>query len=286
MNNMKKVSIILPVYNGEEYLEKALDSIICQTYENWELIIVNDCSTDRTEAIVSDYVKKDNRIKLFTNFENLKLPKSLNVGFEHATGDYYTWTSHDNNLKPTMIETLVSFLENNPDYGMVYSDFTYISDNGDIIGKSSLGEPKELLYGNQVGASFMYRSEIAHLVGGYDPNLFLAEDYEYWLRIFFVAKVYHLKKDLYDYRVHSESLSKKNNYVSRQVYKAVKKNFIQMVECFDSRDERLHFYFHWFNHFMKEDRKEVKGLLREINSFCFINVIWKIKRRITRRKEL
>ena len=89
------ISIVLPVYNGEQYIDKAVESIIGQTYKNWELILVNDCSTDHTLEILEEYAGKDVRIRIINNTHNLKLPASLNVGFENAKGRYLTWTSDD-----------------------------------------------------------------------------------------------------------------------------------------------------------------------------------------------
>ncbi|MFT5212615.1 MAG: glycosyltransferase involved in cell wall biosynthesis, partial [Patiriisocius sp.] len=94
------VSIILPVYNGEKYLSKSIESCLNQTYRNIELIIVNDCSTDKTLEIVDGYLKLDSRIKVLTNSANKRLPASLNIGHLQAQGDYITWTSDDNLYLP------------------------------------------------------------------------------------------------------------------------------------------------------------------------------------------
>ena len=127
---MKKVSIVLPVYNGEVYLRQAIESVLAQTYENWELIIVDDCSTDGSPAIMDEYAGWDARIKVVHNKENQKLPESLNIGFRQAEGDYFAWTSDDNMYKPDAIETMVSVLDARPQYGLVYCDMDYIDDDG------------------------------------------------------------------------------------------------------------------------------------------------------------
>ena len=93
---MPKVSIVLPTYNGEDYLRESIESVISQTFTDWELIIVNDCSTDSTPKIAEAYAAKDCRIRVIHNEKNQKLPNSLNIGFESASGDYLTWTSDDN----------------------------------------------------------------------------------------------------------------------------------------------------------------------------------------------
>ena len=82
------ISIVLPIYNGEKYMKQSIDSVINQTYANWELLIVDDGSTDNTAAIAREYAEKDNRIKYYKNPQNMRLPKTLNRGFSLATGDY------------------------------------------------------------------------------------------------------------------------------------------------------------------------------------------------------
>ena len=99
-----KISIVLPCYNGAKMLGNAIESIINQTLQNWELIIVNDCSTDNTLQVAQSFAEKDNRIKVITNEYNSKLPASLNNGFRQAQGEYWTWTSDDNLLLPEMFE--------------------------------------------------------------------------------------------------------------------------------------------------------------------------------------
>ena len=222
----KKISIVLPVYNGSEYLAESIESVLAQTYANWELIVVNDCSTDNTLAIASDFANKDARIKVFSNKENLKLPNTLNAGFEHATGGYYTWTSDDNKYKPDALRVMVECLEKNPDTVMVYANYKTIDSNGNVIELAEKPEPKYMFVGNVVGACFLYRSDAAHKVGLYDANLFLAEDYDYWIRLYEVGKVLHIKDDLYCYRIHGKSLTEtRKNQVDEQTYKVLDKHF-------------------------------------------------------------
>ena len=104
------ISIVLPIYNGEKYMKQSIDSVINQTYANWELLIVDDGSTDNTAAIAREYAEKDNRIKYYKNPQNMRLPKTLNRGFSLATGDYLTWTSDDNYYYPTDLEKMYTTL--------------------------------------------------------------------------------------------------------------------------------------------------------------------------------
>ena len=184
MSDKPLVSIVLPVYNGEKYLSFAIESVINQSYENWELIIIDDCSTDGTGDIIKKYSDKDSRVKSYKNNTNLKLPNSLNRGFRLAKGKYYTWTSDDNILKANMLEVFVNELEQNSGIGMVYSDADIIDEFGNINNVFQADIPNALVYGNVVGASFMYRSDVAKRVGEYEATMFLVEDYDYWLRIY------------------------------------------------------------------------------------------------------
>ena len=222
----KKISIVLPVYNGAEYLAESIESVIAQTYANWELIIVNDCSTDDSFAIASNYASKDARIKIFTNAQNLKLPKTLNNGFEHASGEYYTWTSDDNKYKPDALRIMVEKLEKNPDAVMVYANYTCIGSDGCEIGLVEKFEPNYLFSGNVIGACFLYTADAAKKAGTYDASLFLAEDYDYWIRLYKIGKIVHIKDNLYYYRVHEKSLTEtKKKYVDEQTYKVLDKHF-------------------------------------------------------------
>ena len=90
MNKKPLVSIVLPTFNGERYLRQSIGSVISQQYKNWELIIVDDHSTDSTSAIIDEFTETDPRIKVIHNTTNQKLPKSLNIGFEKAKGDLLT----------------------------------------------------------------------------------------------------------------------------------------------------------------------------------------------------
>ncbi|WP_407725160.1 glycosyltransferase family 2 protein [Ruminococcus sp. JL13D9] len=203
----KLVSIVLPVYNGEKYLAQSIESVLNQTYKNFELIIVNDCSTDSSEEIILKYKSQDDRIVYIKNEANSKLPKSLNNGFAIAKGEYFTWTSDDNMYHIDAIDTMVGFMEQHTDVGLVYCDFNMINEEGEFKYKVTVGNPEEQKYKNTIGACFLYRRSVAENVGDYDTSLFLVEDYEYWLRISLSYRISPLHMCLYDYRWHNDSLT-------------------------------------------------------------------------------
>ncbi len=206
MNYPELVSIVLPVYNGEAYLEEAIRSIQKQTYSYFELIVVNDCSADRTESIVRKFMEEDNRITLITNRENQRLPKSLNIGFAASKGKYLTWTSDDNLYASEAIEKMVNYLDCHKEAGLVYADMNLIDEKGKIIG-SRKSEEKDYYKYNCIGACFLYTRECKEKVGEYEPKRFLVEDYDYWLRIARYYQIGHIEEFLYEYRFHQNSLS-------------------------------------------------------------------------------
>ncbi len=204
---MCKVSIVLPVYNGEKYLRESLDSIMCQTFHDWELIVVNDCSTDNTLDIVNNYARKDDRITVINNDVNKKLPKSLNIGFRHARGEYLTWTSDDNIYLKYALEKMVDYLDNHNEM-FVCAGMKSIDETGRVFSEWGPYSDNYLYYNNCVGACFMYRHDVINTIGEYDDKWFLVEDYEYWLRILtYYGAIGYIDEILYLYRFHNGSLT-------------------------------------------------------------------------------
>lgn len=205
---MKKVSIVLPTYNGEMYIKQSIDSILKQTYQDFELIIVDDCSTDQTNDIINEYEKKDNRIHVIRNDVNQKLPESLNIGFSECSGDYYTWTSDDNIYYEEAIEKMVSFLERNTKINFVFTCEEFIDKNGNHIGyREHPQDMNEMYCNNIVSACFLYRKMVHDELGGYDTSKFLIEDYDFFRRAYIKWGMGYIPEILYSYRRHSASLS-------------------------------------------------------------------------------
>ncbi|ETZ05460.1 glycosyltransferase family 2 protein [Holospora undulata] len=127
---MPKISVVLPVYNGEKHLKDAIESILNQTFQDFELIIVNDCSRDLSEDIARHYNSIDSRAFYYRNDTNLKLPKSLNVGFSKAHGYYWTWTSCDKVYLPDALAELNKALDANDEVSLVYSSTRIIDEHG------------------------------------------------------------------------------------------------------------------------------------------------------------
>ena len=205
-----KVSIVLPTYNGSKYIRRSIESCLNQTFANLELLIVDDASSDDTGNIVSEY--RDPRIRYFRHMQNRRVAEALNTGFQNATGDYLTWTSDDNYYADNAIEEMVRFLQTYPQVEFVYAE-NYIVDEGNTTwrgGTVRRNEPAEsLAIDNFVGACFLYTRKVYETIGRYNPKTFLAEDYDYWVRVSKQFRMQRLFRRLYYYRFHKDSLTSK-----------------------------------------------------------------------------
>jgi len=205
--NSVAISIVLPTYNGAKYIRESIDSCLAQTFRNWELIVVNDCSTDESGAIAEEYAANDERIRVIHNETNLKLPVSLNVGFRQARGEYLTWTSDDNLFLPHALERMVNFLRERTEYVMVCAPYEKIDSEGKPLQRVYYPLRHHILGGSCIGAAFLYHRCVLETVGEYDANWFLVEDYEYWLRIASKYAIGTINEVLYLYRLHPQSLT-------------------------------------------------------------------------------
>jgi hypothetical protein len=207
---MPKVSVIMPVYNGASFIAKAIDSILCQTFHDLELIIVDDASTDDTEKIISAY--DDARVRLVRNQSNLGIATSRNRGIAFASGDYIALLDADDIALPTRLSEQVGFLEDNPEYGMVGSWIEFIDKAGNSNGGGMRYEatpdeiPILLLFNNCFAQSTVTIRRTILPVGPY-KMMAQAEDYDLWTQLVKKAKVWNLQKVLVQYRMHDSNVS-------------------------------------------------------------------------------
>ena len=201
------ISIVIPTYNQAGYLRDTLSSIKRQTITDFEVIIVNDGSTDETPKILKDYKLLPNYKVL--NQSNQKLPVALNNGFRLARGKYLTWTSSDNILLPKMLEVLKQSLDDHPDVGLVYADWQLIDEQGEILRDVRTPDFDRylLMRINYINACFMYRRECQEAYGFYNPEYIYAEDWEYWWRLALKCKMRRIPQILYQYRTHEDCLT-------------------------------------------------------------------------------
>lgn len=207
MSEQPRISIVLPVYNGARYVTLAIESILAQDEPNWELICVDDCSTDATPQILADYAARDPRIHVIRHEVNKKLPGALNSGFAVARAEYLTWTSDDNMYRPHALARMAEILDAQPRVDLVYAGYSTIDDAGGI-GELRLPLPsRALVYKSVVGACFLYRRAVQEALQAYDEALFLVEDYDFWLRASMRFRLQPLAEDLYLYREHEGTLT-------------------------------------------------------------------------------
>jgi glycosyltransferase involved in cell wall biosynthesis len=201
------ISIVLPTYCGSRYLEKSVDSCLRQTLHDFELILVDDGSSDDTPQVIRELSNKDPRIRTIFCAQNRGLPAALNIGFSQSKGSYLTWTSDDNLYRPHALSTMMTYLSTRRDVQFVYTDFTEIDHEGQAIRQRVVPEFEDLIDGNRIGPCFLYRRFVLDKIGGYAEDLYLAEDYDYWLRMAIHYEMKPLHEDCYLYRLHPASLS-------------------------------------------------------------------------------
>ncbi len=197
-----------------------------QTYSQFEIIIVDDGSTDDTCQIADEYAAKDKRVKVIHQ-PNQKLPQALNNGFRLAKGEFLTWTSHDNIMKPIFLEQMVECLSGHPSWDMVYANMDIIGEGGDPLynsdwyggyqvpnGSDHIHLPTNTLElntlpNNYIGGAFLYRKQVDNLLAGYSSTQFTREDYDYWMQVNSLLTLRHtdFKFPVYNYRFHSRSLT-------------------------------------------------------------------------------
>lgn len=211
------ISIVLPVHNGEAFLAAALESILSQSFADFELIAVDDMSSDASPQILAAFANKDSRVRVITLDTNAKLPGALNAGFARARADWLSWTSDDNLLHPDMLATLLAARDRHPDADIIHAGYRVIDANGKAVGHTPSESARHLLERNVVGCCFLYRRAVDESLGGYDETLFGAEDYDFWLRAARAGFRFHaLEQELYDYRRHDHSLTDRRWYENRR----------------------------------------------------------------------
>ena len=263
MDNIPHISIVIPTFNGSRYIREAIDSICNQTFSSWEVIVVDDGSTDGTPGIVQEFMAKEPRVRLIQHEKNRQLPSALNTGFAEAKGSYLTWTADDNLFRPTALEVLSRYLASHPHVGLVYAAATVIDANGQVIRHRPAANPHDLYERNPVGWCFMYTAKVRQQVGDYDPACFLAEDIDYWLRIAKKFPVVALKDDLFMYRAHAHSLTESKPLQCRRASAAVRFRHLPGL-IWASRNEKARVMYELMSFFKmdRQYRRAVQALWR------------------------
>lgn len=237
-NELNLVSIITPSFNSEDYIKKTIDSVIAQTYENWELIISDDFSSDATREIIKKYAKKDDRISYIFLEKNSGAAISRNKAIEMAKGRFIAFLDSDDTWNPEKLQIQIKFMLDN-DVAFSYTSFTRVTETGEKIKKSKIKNKvkyNDLLKSNSIGClTAVYDTKMIGKV--YMPEIRRRQDLGLWLKILKKTEyAYGIDKELAKYTVRRNSISSKKTIAARytwKLYREVEKiNFIKSMYYF------------------------------------------------------
>ena len=220
-----KVSVIVLTYNRAHMVSEAIDSILNQTFKDFELIVVDNESVDNTEEVIKSYT--DERIRYFRHQNNGLVAVNRNYGISKANGEYIAFCDDDDLWMPEKLERQVKLLDLNKELGLVYSDSYIMDENGNLERDTSLSSSR-LLRGNVFDKLFqsnfipmltvMIRREVLSKVGGFDPKYIIAQDYDLWLRIAEHYPIDFTEEPLAKYRIHGGSVSRNRELAINEVF--------------------------------------------------------------------
>lgn len=226
LNKSPTISVVMSVYNGADYVREAIDSILGQTFFDFEFIIINDGSTDKTSEILLSY--SDKRIVVISQ-KNQGLVRSLNIGVDKSRGKYIARQDADDSSNPKRLEKQVEYFNTHPDVVLVGSSINVMDENSHTLHQHHL-----LLGDSELRQELLVRSPFAHgsimmkrsafiKTSGYREIYWPAEDYDLWLRLSQYGKLANINECLYNYREHGESISAKNIALQNKAMEAVQK---------------------------------------------------------------
>lgn len=236
-----KVSIIIPVYNGEKYVKKAIKSALKQNYKNKEIIVINDGSTDDTEKIVKKFKDKI----IYLKKENGGVSTALNLGLKNMTGDYFSWLSHDDIYRKNKIKSEVEYLKKNGNKNSIlYSDYGFITANGKKFGKGimipheqvSKNHELALLKGYINGITLLIPKEAFDVYGDFNEKLRCTQDYDKWLEFYDTYKFIHLPQITAYTRLHPEQTTNTSNKVISEGNKL----WIKIINKFSKKANQIY----------------------------------------------
>lgn len=267
-----KISIIIPVYNGSNYLKEAIDSALNQTYKEIEIIVVNDGSTDKgkTKKIAKSY---GNKIKYYKK-RNGGVASALNYGIKKSTGDYISWLSHDDLYKSNKIEEemiLLNKLENKN--SIIFSDYEFIDENDETLENINIGAKiasvdKYFVFYKRLisGISLLIPKSKLIDCGLFDIQKRYTQDYDMWYKLIKTTDFYYLNKNLVKVRLHSQQSSNTCEGVSNESEnfwkeRIEKENESTLNKVFGSR---FNFYIELYNTFKYSEYNNLKKYLKAI----------------------
>lgn len=226
---MPKVSVIMPVYNSEKYLAEAIESILSQTFSDFEFIIIDDCSTDSSYQIADSF--RDSRIRLFRNSENSGVAYSLNRGIELSEGYYIARMDADDISLLQRLERQISYLETHPSVGVLGTAISFCGAKQGIFQNTDSPQQAkiDLLFNSCIchPTAIIRRSSLDKF--RYDRNFEGCEDYELWWRLSFRCEITSLSEVLFHYRFHKSQVTQNVSENVRNRFRTLKLNQIRDI---------------------------------------------------------
>jgi glycosyltransferase involved in cell wall biosynthesis len=272
---MPVISVLMPVYNAEPYLDEAIQSILSQTFTDFEFIIINDGSTDKSKQIIQSY--DDQRIKYFENEKNIGLVATLNKGIDICTGKYLARMDADDISLPERLKKLHDFMENNPEVGLCGTWFETFNKSGIVAVVKYKPDDFSIRFNHLYAIHISHGTCIIRLSVliennlRFDPEFAHAEDYDLWSRISDHCKMANIQEVLYKVRNNEQSVSVKFNSIQKSNSISVKKNLFKKIGCDVNENEIavfseiFLFEFSKISHLLSDTESLLKRLIESNN---------------------
>ncbi len=240
MSHQPLVTILMSVYNGEEFLGEAIDSILQQTFTIFEFLIIDDGSTDASREIIARY--KDKRIRAVYNQKNLGLARSLNKGIGLAEGKYIARMDADDISLPNRLEKQVTFMEEHPEVGVCGSWTIQYRQKMEEIAKCAEWHDNivaNLLFNNSIPhpTVFIRKAVVESSNQYYDEEFRSAQDYEYWTRLSSYCQLYNIQTPLVINRKHQESISSTESYKQHEFTNTIRMKLLKKLQIVLTKEE-------------------------------------------------
>ena len=223
-------SIYIPAFNSEKYIKECIESVLSQSFQDFELIIVNDGSTDNTHHILNGFT--DNKLIKIITTENKGIGHASNMGVSSSRGEFIVQLDSDDTLEPNALLELANFLSKNPTFECIYTNHNLINENGELIGAGwspNYFDRYENLVGMCVPHLRAFRRSLYHKTIGFNENILNAVDYDFFLKISNLVTINHLDLSLYNYRIHRSQTSNKSRTLQVKNHVFVINNYLSSV---------------------------------------------------------
>lgn len=235
-----KISVLMSVYNSENFIEEAMDSLLGQKFRDMEILVVDDASEDSSLRILERYTKLDKRVKLFKNNENKGLTKSLNFLLEKAKGEFIARMDADDISLPERLYEEYNYLKKNRDIFLIGTGAYNINEKGIILFKSEPLTTSEEIAETLPSGNCIYHPSIMFRNEGYQyrEKFIFSQDYDFYLTLLSIGKkLSNLETHLVKYRVNSSSISNKKGYLQQLFANQAKLFYQQRNSSFDNKDD-------------------------------------------------